>query len=256
MLWDETDLFSQLTHSLTHCLTTTPRTMSTTTPSSGQSTLTALQSDPLVVAATSYIRSYMSNYDASHSFDHIQRVVRLAVQIYLSLTSQEQSRLDPKVIILSALLHDVGDRKYLQPGQDASTMISSVLLSLSCPADLAEKVQTICSAVSYSTEIKDPVKTLETIERYPELAVVQDADRIDAVGAVGLGRMFTFGGAKGHRSMAQGMEHVDEKLVRLEGMMKTGPGREMARERTRRLEIFKEWWGQETGLSGWDFGEE
>jgi uncharacterized protein len=224
-------------------------------PSSAEETLKALQSDPLVKAATSYIRTYMSNYDASHSFDHIQRVVRLAIHIYLSLLPSQSAPLDARAIILSALLHDVGDRKYISQGEDPTTMISSLLLSLSCPAPLASKVQEICLAVSYSTEVKDPAKTMEVLARHPELGVVQDADRIDALGAVGMGRLFTFGGSKTKRSMQEGMDHVDEKLLRLEGMCKTEPGRRMARERTQRLRVFKEWWGEETGfgVESWEF---
>lgn len=225
--------------------------------SSPQETLASLQNDSLIKAATAYIRTYMSNYDASHSFDHIQRVVRLAIHIYTSLPPASPP-LDARSIILSALLHDVGDRKYITPTDDPTTMISNILLSLGATPALAQKVQTICLAVSYSTEIKDPAKTLEVIRMYPELAVVQDADRIDAVGAVGVGRLFTFGGAKSSRSMQQGMDHLDEKLVRLEGMCKTEPGRELARERTERLRVFKGWWGEETGfgVEGWEFGDE
>jgi uncharacterized protein len=224
-------------------------------PSSAEETFKALHSDPLVKSATAYIRTYMSNYDASHSFDHIQRVVRLAIHVYLSLPPAQSAPLDPRAIILSALLHDVGDRKYISPGEDPTTLISSLLVSLSCPVALASKVQEICLAVSYSTEVKDPAKTLEVLARHPELGVVQDADRIDALGAVGLGRLFTFGGSKTKRSMQEGMDHVDEKLLKLEGMCKTEPGRRMARERTERLRVFKEWWGEETGfgLDSWEF---
>lgn len=102
--------------------------------------------------------------------------------------------------------------------------------------------------MSYSKEIKDPERVRRLIGEHPELAVVQDADRLDAIGAVGLGRMFTFGGAKTGRPMGESMEHLDEKLLLLEGMMKTVEGRRLARERTQRLRTFKEWWGEEAGF--------
>ena len=76
---------------------------------------------------------------------------------------------------------------------------------------------------------------------------MQDADRLDAIGAVGIGRMFTYGGARTERSMGGTVAHLDEKLVRLEGMMKTAVGREVARERGERLRVFRGWWVEEGG---------
>ncbi|KAK3988653.1 hypothetical protein QBC44DRAFT_329054, partial [Cladorrhinum sp. PSN332] len=198
--------------------------------------MNTFRNDPLVQQVTSYVKEYMQNYDSSHDFHHITRVVNLAHHIYAH-SPNKSSGLDLRTIHLSALLHDVGDRKYILPGQDPTTLISSLLASFSCPADLAEKIQSICLGVSYSSEIKDPQKVVKLIEEYPELAVVQDADRLDAIGAVGIARMFTFGGAKRARSLQGSMDHLDEKLVKLEDMMKTEVGRMMARERTERLEM-------------------
>jgi len=210
-----------------------------------------LTTDPLLSQSYAFIKDYMSHYDASHDISHIQRVVRLAHSIFLA--SPASPPLDLRTVLLAALLHDVGDKKYLAPNQDPTTLVSSTLLSFSCPPALAEKVQAICLGVSYSTEIKNPAKTAELVREFPELAVVQDADRLDAIGAVGVGRMFTYGGAKTERDLAGTMEHLDEKLVRLEGMMKTDEGRRLARERTERLRVFRGWWVEETGGEG---GEE
>ncbi|KAK1700369.1 HD domain-containing protein [Colletotrichum godetiae] len=201
--------------------------------------------EELVSEVTKYVEAYMAKYDASHDFNHIKRVVSLAHSIHAQ--SPATPALDKHIITLSALLHDVGDRKYLQPGEDASTLVSTLLRSLGAAPELAARVQTICLGVSYSSEIKDPALVRALIAEYPELAVVQDADRLDAIGAVGIGRCFTFGGAKGARSMDDSIIHFEEKLVRLEGMMKTNAGREMARERTKRLLTFMEWWQDEAG---------
>ena len=195
----------------------------------------------------------MSNYDGSHDFNHIRRVVGLAHLIYKEINAQrdESSMFDEKeelnlhVITLAALLHDVGDKKYLLPGQEGNTLVLSTLLSFGAPEELAVKVQRIVLGVSYSSEIKDPAAVTALIQKYPELAVVQDADRLDAIGAVGIGRTFTFGGAKGARSMADTINHFDEKLEKLERLMKTTPGKKMARERTERLRMFKNWWAEE-----------
>ena len=77
--------------------------------------------------------------------------------------------------------------------------------------------------------------------------MVQDADRLDAMGAVGIGRMFTYGGAKTARAMGGTMAHLDEKLVGLEGMMKTEVGKGVARVRGERLRAFRSWWVEEGG---------
>lgn len=198
--------------------------------------------DVLISKVTDYVRDYMSHYDPSHDFHHIERVVHLAHHIHDASPTPTTSR---GVVTLSALLHDVGDRKYLKPGEDASHLVHDVLTSFGAPDTLAARVQTICLAVSYSSEIKDPARVAGLVQEYPELAAVQDADRLDAIGAVGVGRCFTFGGAKG-QAMDKGIAHFEEKLVRLEGMMKTDLGRQMARERTERIRLMQEWWRQET----------
>ncbi|KAK3897187.1 hypothetical protein C8A05DRAFT_48099 [Staphylotrichum tortipilum] len=207
----------------------------------------AFPDDPLVQAVTAHVKAYMSHYDASHSWDHIERVVTTAHHIYNHSDPEFKATLDLRVIHLAALLHDVGDRKYLLPHEDPTTLITTTLLALSCPPPLAARIQTICSAVSYTHEVQNPALVTSLLASRPELAVVQDADRLDAIGAIGLGRVFTFGGAKGGRSMAGSMAHLDEKLVRLEGMMKTEVGRGMARVRGERLRVFREWWVEEGG---------
>ncbi|EQL00419.1 hydrolase [Ophiocordyceps sinensis CO18] len=236
--------------------------------------------DGLVARVTDYVRDYMSHYDCSHDFNHIERVLRLALHIQARTPST--SRL---LVTLCALLHDVGDSKYLRPGEDASRLISDVLRSLGADAALADTVQAICLGVSYSGEVRDPaaaaarlaahpeLAVVQDADRldaigavgigrtfafgaarlaaHPELAVVQDADRLDAIGAVGIGRTFAFGGAKG-RALGQTMDHFDDKLVRLEAMMKTQTGRELARQRTERLRLMQAWWREETEGHGLD----
>jgi uncharacterized protein len=208
----------------------------------------------LIPKVTAFVEKYMSNYDGSHDFNHIRRVVGLAHLIYTEINKESQismgmfddePELDLHVITLSALLHDVGDKKYLNPGEDGNTQVLATLLSMGAPEELAIKVQRIVLGVSYSSEIKDPDAVTAMIQKYPELAVVQDADRLDAIGAIGIGRTFTFGGAKGGREMGETIQHFEDKLERLESMMKTGPGKKLARERTERLTVFKSWWEEE-----------
>ena len=121
----------------------------------------------------------------------------------------------------SRLLHDVGDHKYAPPGQEIENQISGLLLERGASKELAEKVQTIAKYVSYTTEVKTPHLTKGALERYPELAIVQDSDRLDAIGAIGVGRCFTYCGAKQEgKPMQVAIDHYNDKLLKLEHMMK------------------------------------
>lgn len=217
------------------------------TPTPKKKKTTPSHNAALIPKVTQFVENYMSKYDGSHDFSHIKRVVGLAHLIYKACKDNEEdgAELDLHVITLAALLHDVGDKKYLEPGQDGNTLVLATLLGFGAPEELAIKVQRIVLGVSYSSEIKDPAQVTTLITRYPELAVVQDADRLDAIGAVGIGRTFTFGGAKGARHMDETVQHFEDKLEKLEGMMKTAPGKKLARERTERLKMFKVWWEEE-----------
>ncbi|KAI1662547.1 hypothetical protein F4813DRAFT_1143 [Daldinia decipiens] len=203
--------------------------------------------ESLVTEVTAYVRSYMSNYDGSHDFNHIERVVGLAK--YIHDHSPGRTTRDPQVVILSALLHDVGDKKYLKLGEDASTLVYELLLSLGAAEQLANRVQTVCLGVSYSSEIKDPARVQDLVKSHPELAVVQDADRLDAIGAIGIGRVFTFTGARTKASMADSIQHFHDKLLKLESMMKTDVGRELAKAKTEKMHEFLKWWDEEAAFS-------
>jgi uncharacterized protein len=195
----------------------------------------------LVTRVQNYVKEFMNQYDGSHDYAHVERVLGLA----LSIASTSPKPCDFRIVTLSALLHDVGDSKYLRPGENAHTMVQNVLLSHGADAELASKVQTIVGAVSYSHEIANPDLVQKLLVEFPELGIVQDADRLDALGAVGIGRLFTFGGAKGGRALDESIKIIETKLKKLESMMKTDVGRDMARDRTRRLMDFKAWWADE-----------
>lgn len=215
--------------------------------------------EELIQSVDMYVKEYMSHYDASHDYNHIQRVLQMSLVILnkeRETSSDQQPEAlagvpyDETLIILGALLHDVGDHKYLEPGQDSTTLVRDVLRERGCPAGLADKVQDLVLHVSFSTEKKNPETTRRKIIAIPELAIVQDADRLDAIGAVGIARCFTFGGAKGRAGLDGSVEHFKEKLELLEVMMKTKTGRALARERTERLKVFRNWWESENqGLS-------
>ncbi|RMD44014.1 hypothetical protein DV735_g1137, partial [Chaetothyriales sp. CBS 134920] len=182
-------------------------------------------------------------FDASHDFDHVRRVVHNAMVI-LERERPANPNLDAFLVLLGALLHDVEDKKYTE------TKTGSPLLKMLHEYGVDQRVapavvKQLVDGVSYSSEIKDRAAVVELISRIPELAVVQDADRLDAIGAIGIGRCFTFSGAKAIRSLDDSIEHFQDKLLKLESMMKTETGREMAAERSRRIRIFMGWWKDE-----------
>jgi uncharacterized protein len=205
----------------------------------------------LFTAINAYVHTYMSQYDNSHDYQHILRVVSNANRIL-----QDESKTNPSTsydttsLFLAALLHDVGDHKYAKPGEDVERQVRNVLLEHGASADLATKVQTIVKHVSYSNEVRNPQSVIDVITRYPELAIVQDADRLDAIGAVGIGRCFSFGAAKfPDQAMGRAIDHFEEKLIKLEGMMKTGLGKRLAKRRTEVLAEFMLEWKMEEDLS-------
>ena len=217
----------------------------------------SISADPgsveIIRSATKYVESHMSSakYDSSHDFTHIKRVISLSLRILEAEQArramQQVPSLDETLVVLGALMHDVFDKKYQSPAIDETqpSRFKSLLRAWGAGDDIVSTIEQLCESVSYSFEISIPKQQMQSlIQRIPELAVVQDADRLDALGAIGIGRCFTFSGAKG-RSMEDAMNHFGDKLLRLEGLMKTQAGKGMARERSEQMKVFTEWWYDE-----------
>lgn len=216
----------------------------------------------VIGAATAYVQEHMSAYDASHDYNHVTRILALAKLILKDENaSPPRPSIAPRgdkndweplpsmglsepIVVLGALLHDVNDSKYLNRSA-GPVRLADLLVGWGAHDQLAIRVERLCEGVSYSTEMRDPQLVRNLIREIPELAVVQDADRLDAIGAVGIGRCFTFGASRG-RGLTDSIQHFEEKLLRLEGMMKTRTGREMARARSGRIREFMRWWDDET----------
>ena len=118
--------------------------------------------------------------------------------------------------------------------------------ALHTPPHLTHILVHIIPQVSFSYSQSHPQEMLETIRSHPELALLQDADRLDALGGIGLARAFSFGGMK-KRSLEDTLRHFEEKLFGLAEGMWTAEGRRIGQERKRKLELFKEWWAEEQG---------
>ncbi|MCJ1394317.1 hypothetical protein MMC18_007195 [Xylographa bjoerkii] len=250
--------FSQVTHIMEDLIASTKSQSATGPPPEPASSPSSPAA--LITRVKEFVKKYMSQpqYDASHDYNHILRVLALAEHI-LSIEQAANPSVfyDPTIVTLAALMHDVGDHKYqpttILPGgsDDPITLVKTTLIDLGAPLCQARYVQTIVKSVSYSHEIRDPAHVRGVLLQHPELAIVQDADRLDALGAVGIGRTFTYTGAKGQRTddgMQETIRHFEQKLERLVGMMKTGEGKRLAKERTQRLKVFQEWWEEENGM--------
>ncbi|KAL1602526.1 hypothetical protein SLS60_005942 [Paraconiothyrium brasiliense] len=197
----------------------------------------------LFSSVNTFVHGYMSSpdHDNSHDYDHILRVLSNAHDILRQEPQSESGApYNAFIIYLAALLHDVGDHKYAKPGEEVENQVSQILLERGANEELAYKVQVIVKQVGYTNEVKNPRSVLNILQRYPELAVVQDADRLDAIGAVGIARCFAFGGAKGNgRPLAGAIDHFEEKLYKLEDMMKTKYGKRLANFRTKLMMDFE-----------------
>lgn len=184
----------------------------------------------------SLVREIYNQFDASHDFQHIERVRKNA-----ELIMGEEKPVNRDIIEIAILLHDVSDPKY--SGVAGKEKETSILNKLHLTVDDRKWIGEIIQSVSFSGGIEKEAKTLEA-------QIVRDADRLDAIGAIGIARTFAFGGAKG-RSLYDWTEtarfnmseedyrnvntasvtHFYEKLLLLKDLMVTETGKKMARQR-------------------------
>lgn len=183
-----------------------------------------------ICEAREFAREIFSGDAGGHDFDHTIRVYRMAARL------ARQEGADLQITALAALLHDVDDRK-LSPETSADlTRAKDFLHSHGVEPDMAAEILRIISQVSYSGG-----KVPDTLEG----KCVQDADRLDAMGAIGIARTFAYGGSKGRRihdptghDKTTSVQHFYDKLLRLESLMNTAAGRKLARERHVYMEEF------------------
>ncbi|KAJ2823016.1 hypothetical protein IWW50_003964 [Coemansia erecta] len=149
-----------------------------------------------------FVREYMARYDCSHDFHHVERVVGQALA--LAALEAPQRPVDTLVVRLAALLHDVDDAKY-RDESTTSFAVADFLANLGLDTGRAQLVARIIDAVSFRKELlaieQDEMGTGDAGEREwrhgcVELACVQDADRLDAIGAFGVLRCAAFSGAR------------------------------------------------------------
>lgn len=190
-----------------------------------------------------YVKKTLSGECTGHDWFHVERVRKIALCI------GKQENADLFVIELAALLHDIADHKF--HGGDTSIgakKAQEFLESQGVSKEIIQNIYYIVENISFKGGISKLMIT-------PEGKIVQDADRLDALGAIGIGRTFAYGGHKGrelynpaftsHTSLA----HFDEKLLKLKNIMNTGTGKKLAEERHNyvlkfKQRFLKEWEGE------------
>ncbi len=210
----------------------------------------------LVAATEAHVREAMRGDATGHDWWHASRVRRVALRI----AAEEGA--DPLVVELAALLHDLEDEKFSGDPEAGPSAARAWLSRLGAPGDLVERVADIVAGVSFrGAGVPDPPLGLEG-------RCVRDADRLDAMGAIGIARAFAYGGASGRplhdpddvpiaaatraeyrARRGSTTSHFAEKLLLLRDRMGTPTGRRLAERRHAVMVAFLEEFARE-----WDGG--
>ncbi len=184
----------------------------------------------IIEAAICYIRDLFAENADGHGFDHSMRVYRNALRIM-----ETEPAADRLVVSLGALLHDADDHKLFHTENNGNAR--RFLREHGIRPDIEERICEAVNAVSFS---RNRGRIPETIEG----RIIQDADRLDAVGAIGIARTFAYGGKHG-RTPEASIAHFHEKLLLLKDLMNTEKAREMAESRHTFMEQFLREWERE-----------
>ena len=177
------------------------------------------------------VKALLSSDNSGHDFEHTNRVLKTSLFI-----AKSYPEIDKDIVTLIALLHDVDDPKIFNTKDNENAR--KILESQNTPQNLINPVIAGINEISFS---KNKDKKPSTIEAQ----IVQDADRLDAMGAVGIARTFAYGASKG-RSLESSIEHFHEKLLLLKDLMNTEIGKTLAKERHQILLDFLSEYEKET----------
>lgn len=210
----------------------------------------------IIEQTISYVKQELANAEGGHDWFHIERVWKSAKTI----AQKEQANM--LVVELGALLHDIADSKFNGGDEELGPQKAETFLkSLSLSDDIIQQVMFIIRNISFKGGKH------QSTTRTPELDIVQDADRLDAIGAIGIARAFNYGGFKNRElynpaitpnlnmskeeyknSNAPTLNHFYEKLLLLKDLMNTESGKKLAAQRHEFMEhyltqFYNEWEG-------------
>lgn len=185
----------------------------------------------IITAAIAYIQDLFRGNSGGHDADHSMRVYQNALRI-----AEGEADCDKEIVALAALLHDADDHKLFQTKNNANAH-SFLTTQKVAP----EKIERICEAINAVSFSQNRGKRPETLEG----RIVQDADRLDALGAIGIARTFAYGGEHG-RPLDETVAHFHEKLLLLKDELNTEAARKLAEPRHAFLEQFLAEYEKET----------
>ena len=213
----------------------------------------------LVEETITFVKETLKGAEGGHDWFHIQRVFKNTILI------AKDEDVDVLVVSLAALLHDIADAKFYNGDETVGpTMAKNFLSSLDVPEEVVNHVVLIIENISFKNNL-DPNKKAWSSK---ELLVVQDADRLDAIGAVGIARTFNYGGFKNRplydpdiapnltmskeeykASNAPTINHFYEKLLLLKDKMHTETAKKIAAKRHQFMldyleQFYAEWKGE------------
>ena len=205
-----------------------------------------------------FAKDKLAAFDGGHDWSHTERVLKLARHI-----QQAENAGDPEIIELASVLHDIADTKFHKGAEtDGGDIAEKFLTEQGLEAEKAQHIRNIINHLSFKKSLD------KTSFDSMEFRIVQDADRLDAMGAIGIARAFNYGGFRNRalydplipprkyetseaykKSDAPTLNHFFEKLFLLKDLMRTETGKKIAQQRHEYMLDFverfkKEWEGE------------
>ncbi|MDV2885597.1 HD domain-containing protein [Alkalihalophilus pseudofirmus] len=200
-----------------------------------------------------WVKAQLINEESGHDWYHILRVTRTAQQI------AKEEHANDEIVTLAALVHDLADDKVVQNEKEALKKIDEWFKENGLDDEAIDQIISIITTISFKGGNGQPVTTLEG-------KIVQDADRLDALGAIGIARTFVYSGHKGQpmydpelpvrnemsleeyrHGKSSAVHHFYEKLLQLKDQMNTTTGMKLAARRHAFMETYLEQFYSEWG---------
>lgn len=214
--------------------------------------------DKIIEQTEEFVRNQLGEDSTGHDWFHVDRVRRNAIHI-----SKAEQQGDPFIIEMAALLHDIPDEKLNYSEEAGKQKLESFMETIPLKEVEKNHIREIIFSISYKGGHGNKLSSVEA-------KIVQDADRLDAIGAIGIARAFAYGGKKGQsiydpaimvrETMSQeeyrkgkstSIHHFYEKLLKLKDLLNTETAMQMAEPRQQIMQSFleqfyREWNGQQS----------